>query len=49
MFLAWTGLFNVCFTMVFKSEFASKIWNQRKKEKPINHKGKFIPLRKRNG
>ena len=47
MYLAWTGLFSVCFIMVFKSEFASKICNEKKKkekkkEKPLNHKGNFI-------
>ena len=33
MYLAWTGLFSVCFIMVFKSEFASKICNEKKKKK----------------
>ena len=33
MYLAWTGLFSVCFIMVFKSEFASKICNEKKKKR----------------
>ena len=45
MYLAWTGLFSVCFIMVFKSEFASKICNEKKRRNLLIIRGTLFSVK----